>query len=114
MLAFIKTLTQDELSIFKRINVSALNRAVTRVDGGQAFTNFKLFEYTSGTVNGIRQEELMPSGRNLSDYVWSPEFTQFLVGTSYTDLHFSVWSRELVKGRRELFLCIKQIEENSD
>ena len=113
MLGFIKNLTQDELSIFNRINVSALNRAVARVEGGQAFTNFKLFEYTSSTLNRIRQEELMPSGRNLSDYVWSPEFTQFLVGTSYPDLHFSVWSRP-VNGRRELFLCIKQIEESSD
>jgi len=113
MLGFIKNLTQDELSIFNRINVSALNRAVARVEGGQEFTNFKLFEYTSSTLNGIRQEELMPSGRNLSDYVWSPEFTQFLVGTSYPDLHFSVWSRP-VDGRRELFLCIKQIQESSD
>jgi hypothetical protein len=113
MLAFIRTLTQDEMSVMKKINLAALNRAVSRVEGGQEFTNFKLFEYTSGTVDGIRQEELMPSGRNLSDYVWSPEFTQFLVGTSYPDLVFKVWSRP-TEGRRELFLCMKRIQENSD
>jgi hypothetical protein len=113
MLAFIKTLTRDELSIFNRINVAALNRAVARVEGGQEFTNFKLFEYTSGTVDGILQEELLPSRRTIHSFVWSPEFTQFLVGTAYPDLHFGVWSRAN-NGRRELFLCIRQIEENSD
>jgi hypothetical protein len=113
MLAFIQTLTQDELSIFNRINVAALSRAVTRVEGGQEFANFKLFEYTSGTVNGVLQEELLPSRRTICNFVWCPEFTKFLVGTAYPNLHFGVWSRA-TNGRRELFLCIKRIQENSD
>jgi len=113
MLAFIQTLTQDELFVMNKINLAALNRAVARVEGGQEFTNFKLFDYISRTVGTILQEELLPSGRIMKDYVWSPEFTQFLVGTSYPELIFRVWSRE-AEGRRELFLCIKHIEESSD
>jgi len=114
MLAFIQTLTQDELFLMNRINVSALKRAVARVEDGQTFTNFKLFEYTSGSTHGILHEEVLPSGRILKDYIVSSEFLQFLVGASYLDLYFKLWSREINTGRRELFLCIKQVPENTD
>ena len=97
MLSNILNLSEDDLYVLSLINLYQLKLAMNRMIDREFF-NFRLFEYTSGNVNRIRYEGLLPSGRYISEYLRST--TLFHSDT----LVFKLWSREISPGKRELFL----------
>jgi len=111
MLSNIMNLSEDDLYVLGMINLYRLKLAINRMKDREFF-NFRLFEYTSGTVNRIRYEGLLPSGRYISEYLRST--TLFHSDT----LIFKLWSRECGSGKRELFLNMSAkpdyFQEDSD
>lgn len=97
MLSNILNLSEDDLYVLSLINLYKLKLAMNRMKHRE-FSNFRLFEYTSGTVNRTRYEGLLPSGRYISEYLRSTELFQS------DTLVFKLWSRECGPGKRELFL----------
>lgn len=97
MLSNLLNASEDDLYFLSLINLYQLKLAMNRMKHRE-FSNFRLFEYTSGTVNRIRYEGLLPSGRYISEYLRSTELFQSDM------LVFKLWSRECGPGKRELFL----------
>jgi len=90
-------LSEDDLYVLSLINLYQLKLAMNRMIDREFF-NFRLFEYTSGTVNRTRYEGLLPSGIYISEYLRS---TTLFQNDMFT---FKLWSRETSPGKRELFL----------
>jgi hypothetical protein len=123
----IKMALQQVLNVPRRfdellnlVNKGALRAAMNSVlSNKQPLSQFKLFVYESGVryERGVafRVEELVP-GTNIqiSDYVYSEEFYNELIGKGVPELKFRLWSRYAKDSGlvRELMLEIKRATFN--